>query len=134
MTDESYIRAPDVFVVEQAEFDYSPARVFGRRIVPIVADSLSPNAEASWHIRTIQQMRQCLSTYIPGLDYVIPTGRPVRMMLAAMVMRERGDVHKLLGWDNKQQRYFEYILDLRVPTRTVEVHVNKHGIAEYKRS
>jgi hypothetical protein len=106
-------RSPIVWVVEQGEFDYSPARVFGDEIRLIAADKLTPNADASWHAKVIQQMRKGFSEYIPGLDFVIPTGRPVRMMLAAMVMRERGDRHKLLGWDDRTQRYFLYELDLR---------------------
>lgn len=106
-------RSPIVWVVEQGEFDYSPARVFGPEIRPIVADKLTPNADANWHAKTIQQMRRAFSDYVPGLDFVIPTGRPVRMMLAAMIMRERGVRHKLLGWDDRTQRYFLYELDLR---------------------
>lgn len=106
-------RSPIVWVVEQGEFDYSPARVFGGEIRVITADKLTPNADPSWHAKVIQQMRRDFSGYVPGVDYVIPTGRPVRMMLAAMVMRERGDRHKLLGWDDRTQRYFLYELDLR---------------------
>lgn len=108
-------RAPIVWVVEQGPFDYAPARVFGDEIRPIVADKLTPNADSQWHATTIQQLRKAFSDYIPGVDFVIPTGRPVRMMLAAMIMRERGNYHKLLGWDDKQQRYFLYELDLRQP-------------------
>ncbi len=106
-------RSPIVWGVEQGEFDYSPARVFGSEIRVITADKLTPNAEPSWHAKVIQQMRKDFAGYIPGIDFVIPTGRPVRMMLAPMVMRERGDRHKLLGWDDRTQRYFLYELDLR---------------------
>lgn len=102
-----------VWVVEQGEFDYSPALVFGDEIRVLTADRLTPNADASWHVKVIQQMRKELSGYIPGIDLVIPTGKPVRMMLVAMILRERGDRHKLLGWDDRTQRYFLYELDLR---------------------
>ncbi len=115
-------RSPIVWVVEQGEFDYSPALVFGREIKLITADKMTPNADASWHAKVIQQMRKGFSEYIPGLDFVIPTGRPVRMMLAAMVMRERGDRHKLLGWDDRTQRYFLYELDLRQPSNGSVAH------------
>lgn len=107
-------RPPIVWVVEQGAFDYSPARVFGDEIRPIVVDKLTPNAASTnWHSKVIQQMRRAFADYVPGVDYVIPTGRPVRMMLAALIMRERGDVHKFLGWDDKTQRYFSYEFDLR---------------------
>lgn len=105
-------RSPIVWVVEQGAFDYSPARVFGDEIRVLTADKMTPNADASWHARVIQQMRRELSSYIPGIDFIIPTGRPVRMMLVAMILREKGERHKLLGWDDKTQRYFLYELDL----------------------
>jgi hypothetical protein len=104
-----------VWVLEpEGEFDYSPAKVFGDEIRPIIGGKLSPNADATWHHRAIQQLRQAFVDYVPSVDFVIPTGRPVRMMLAAMVMRERGERHKLLGWDNKTRRYLMYDLDLRL--------------------
>jgi hypothetical protein len=106
-------RSPIVWVVEQGEFDYSPARVFGDEIRVITADKLTPNAEASWHMKVIHQMRRDLVDYIPGVDFIIPTGRPVRMMLVAMILREKGDRHKLLGWDDRTQRYFLYELHLK---------------------
>lgn len=105
-------RSPIIWVVEQGEFDYSPARVFGDEIRVLTAEKMTPNADASWHAKIIQQMRKDFAGYIPGMDFVIPTGKPVRMMLAAMIMRERGDRHKLLGWDDRTQRYFLYELDL----------------------
>lgn len=105
-----------MWVVEQGAFDYSPARVFGDEIRVITADKMTPNADASWHAKVIQQMRRELSSYIPGCDFIIPTGRPVRMMLVAMILRERGERHNLLGWDDKTHRYFLYELDLRGST------------------
>src|SRR5687767_2367378 len=109
---EDYKREPIVFVLEQGPFDYSPARVFSRDIRPLSIDKMTPNAEPSWHAKVIQQMRSQLADYIPGVDFVIPTGRPVQMMLAAMVMHEHGTHHKLLGWDDRTQRYFLYELQL----------------------
>ncbi len=105
-------RSPIVWVVEQGEFDYSPALVFGSEIRALTAEKLTPNADASWHAKAIQQMRKELASYIPGIDFIIPTGRPVRMMLVAMILREKGERHKLLGWDDRTQRYFLYELDL----------------------
>lgn len=106
-------RSPIIWVVEQGEFDYSPARVFGDEIRVLTAEKMTPNADASWHAKVIQQMRKDFSGYIPGIDFVIPTGKPVRMMLAAMVLREMGKHHKLLGWDDRTQRYFLYDIDLK---------------------
>lgn len=111
---ESQQRPSIAWVLEQGEFDYSPARAFAKEIRLVLADRLTPNApEIEWHKRTIQQLRKAFLDYIPGVDYVIPTGQPVRMMLAAMVMRERGEIHNMLGWDPKSSRYMLYRVDLR---------------------
>lgn len=111
---DDYSRQPIVWVLEQGPFDYSPALVFGSEIRLLSADRLTPNAPGpQWHAKTIQQIRKAFADYIPGLDFVVPTGRPVHMMLAAMVLHEIGQRHKLLGWDDKTQRYFLYELDLR---------------------
>lgn len=116
-------RSPIVWVVEQAPFDYSPAKVYGDVIRLITADPLTPNAaDASWHHRTISQVRKALADYIPGLDFVIPTGSPVRMMLVGLLLKERGDVHKLLGWDARSQRYLEYTFDLRLVSSAPNAH------------
>lgn len=113
MTNLGSSRLPTVWVIEQGSFDYSPARVFGAEIRILHAEALTPNAPAAnWHSKVIHQMRQDLADYIPGLDYVIPTGRPVRMVLAAMILREKGPRHNILGWDDRTQRYFLYELDL----------------------
>lgn len=108
-------RSPIAWVLEQGEYDYSPAKAFAQDIRLVVADRLTPNApDAHWHKRSIQQMRRAFADYVPGVDFVIPTGQPVRMMLAAMIMKERGDVHNMLGWDPKTARYLLYRLDLRL--------------------
>lgn len=110
--DDRQARGPVAWVIEPGAFDYSPAKVFVEGIRQLTAPQLSPNADMAWHEAAIQGMRAALSDYRPGHDFVIPTGRPVRMMLAAMVMREISERHKLLGWDDKQQRYMVYDLFL----------------------
>lgn len=94
------------------EADYSPAHVFVSSIEIIGGPILSPNASSSWHQPAIDHIRKSLSNYIPGLDYIIPTGAPVRMMLVAMVLREKAPHHKLLGWDTRSSRYFCYEFNL----------------------
>lgn len=116
MSSDEHNRSPIIWVIEQGQFDYSPALVYGGEIRVLQAEPLTPNAPAAnWHAKVIQQMRRSFADYIPGIDFVIPTGRPVRMMLAAMIMRERGPRHNLLGWDDRTQRYFVYELDLNQP-------------------
>lgn len=107
-------RGPVVWVIEKMPFDYSPAKVFAEVVRQIVADELVPNApDESWNVKAIQQMRRALSDYIPGTDFIIPTGSPVRMLTAGLLLKERGDVHNFLGYDNRQSRYLLYRVDLR---------------------
>lgn len=108
------LRDPVVWLLEQAAFDYSPARVFADKIIPIHAARLTPNAEGFWNTQVLAQLRTALRDYRPGHDFVIPTGNPVRMMLASMVLREHGDVHQVLGWDARVGHYHLYTLDLGV--------------------
>lgn len=92
--------------------DYSPAHVFVGKIEVIGGPVLSPNAESSWHTGAIHHIRRILSNYIPGFDYIIPTGQPARMMLVGMVLMEKGKRHQLLGWDTRTGRYVKYDLNL----------------------
>lgn len=103
---------PVVFVVEQGYFDYTPARVFAPEIRFLSAPRLSPNGDPAWQQRVIVQISKELKDYTPGVDFVIPTGQPARMMLVAMIMREKGTFHNILGWDDRSQRYMLYALDL----------------------
>lgn len=105
---------PRVFVIEQQPFDYTPATVYGTlhfmeasRLAPH-----APNAPGHWNKSVINQMQAELNHYEPGVDYIIPTGSPVRMMLAGMMLAKKGNRHKFLGWDNRSRRYLEYIVEL----------------------
>lgn len=115
------LRDPVVWLLEQSSFDYSPARVFAEKVIPIHAARLTPNVGSDWNERVLQQLRAELRDYRAGHDFIIPTGNPVRMVLAAMVLREHGDTHQLLGWDARVGHYHLYTLDLAVKARTTIV-------------
>lgn len=102
--------APIVYVIEQQPFDYTPAMTFGevkfmepRKLAPV-----APSDPGTWNKAVMAQMRKELADYVPGYDFIIPTGAPNRMMLAGMVLAEKGKSHKILGWDARTQRYLEY--------------------------
>lgn len=105
---------PKVFIVEQQPFDYTPATTYGE-LVFLDSEQLAPhapNAPDRWNKTVLHSLRKELSTYVPNYDYVVPTGAPARMLVVGMLLAEKGKIHKMLGWDNRQRRYLEYIINL----------------------
>lgn len=105
---------PKVFIIEQQPFDYTPATTFGE-LVFIESEPLAPhapNAPDRWNKTVIHGIRRELANYVPNYDYVVPTGAPSRMLVVGMVLAEKGKTHKMLGWDRRQRRYLEYIINL----------------------
>ena len=105
---------PRVYVVEQQPYDYSPAQVYGdpvfmdvQRLAPD-----SPGAGLAWNTKILQQIRRELADYIPCIDFLVPTGSPVKLMAVGAVLKERGPHHNILGWDAKTQRYLHSVLVL----------------------
>src|SRR5688572_10084517 len=105
---------PVDYVVEQQAFDYSAAEAFGNlRFVeakPLAPQS--PGAPDTWNRNVVHQLRKEFSDYMPGYDFVIPTGSPSRMMLSGMLLAEKGKKHKILKWDGRTQRYLQYDVTL----------------------
>ena len=105
---------PTVFVVEHMPFDYTPAAIYGE-LRFLEAERLaphSPNAPETWNNSVVKRLERGLGPYVPGYDFVIPTGAPTRMMLVGMLLSRKGDKHKILKWDARSQRYSEYIIIL----------------------
>lgn len=107
-------KSPKVFVIEQQPFDYTPATVYGE-LVFMDSERLAPsapNAPDTWNKTVLHSLRREISSYIPGYDYIVPTGAPSRMLVVGMLLAEKGRSHKMLGWDNRQRRYLEYVINL----------------------
>lgn len=103
-------KAPIVYVLEQQPFDYTPAGAFGE-LKFLEPRKLAPTAPAdpnTWNRAVLAQMRKELANYVPGYDFIVPTGAPARMLLAGIVLAEKGKNHKILGWDRRTQRYLEF--------------------------
>jgi hypothetical protein len=103
-----------VYIIEQQPFDYTPATMYGElqflkaaRLAPH-----APNAPNTWNRSVINELSTELNAYMPGVDYIIPTGSPVRMMLAGMVLAHKGRQHKFLKWDTRSRRYLEFVIEL----------------------
>lgn len=118
---DGHVRKPIVFIVEHQSFDYSHAETYGTFQV-LKAEKLAPNApDDERNISLTDSLRRQMSAYIPGYDYVIPTGAPSRIMLIGLLMAEKSRppptnghfvTHNVLGWDGKTQRYLHYKLIL----------------------
>lgn len=105
---------PTVYVVEHGAYDYTPAEVFGvlRFIDAKPLAPRSPNAPDTWNKGVVHQIRKELADYLAGFDFVIPTGSPSRMLLAGMLLAEKGKNHRILKWDGRTQRYLQYDVTL----------------------
>lgn len=109
------LRPPIVFVLEQMPFDFTPAEAFGavrfletRKISPAI-----PTHTNSWNNEVADSIRRQLEDYVPGHDFIIPTGSPMKLMIAGAVLSQMvGPAHKILGWDARSARYIEYPLPL----------------------
>lgn len=103
-----------VYIIEQQPFDYTPATSYGELKFldsPRLAPN-APNAPDTWNKAVLHQLRKELANYIPGHDYLIPTGGPVRMLIVGMLLAEKGRRHQMLGWDKRTSRYLEYTIEL----------------------
>lgn len=114
MSEVSEQKSPRVYVIEQQPFDYTPATVYGE-LHFLNSDRLAPsapNAPDTWNKAVLHSLRRELSNYIPNYDFIVPTGAPSRMLVVGMILAGRGQTHKMLGWDNRQRRYLEYVINL----------------------
>jgi hypothetical protein len=109
MQDEAKVR---VYVVEQQPFDYAPASAYGDILFMDVQKLApdSPSAGHSYNSRILTQIRRELSQYVPGIDFIVPTGSPAKMLVVGAVLKEKGPTHNVLGWDSRTQRYLHYVV------------------------
>lgn len=103
---------PRVYVVERQAHDYAPAEVYGdlvfmdtQRLAPD-----APNDPNDYNVRILYQLKRELNEYVPGLDFVVPTGAPQKLLLVGMALSGHGRAHRVLGWDARSQRYLQYTL------------------------
>jgi hypothetical protein len=72
----------------------------------------APGAGTGWNGKILQQIRRELSQYVPGVDYIVPTGAPAKLLAVGAVLKEKGATHNVLGWDGRTQRYLHYVMVL----------------------
>lgn len=102
-------KRPTVYITEDQAFDYSPAEAFGELVVLKTPQIAPGNIGADRNKLVIASLRTQLATYQPMFDYLLPTGKPSRQLMVGGIMREKGDRHLILGWDQINYRYLTYI-------------------------
>jgi hypothetical protein len=104
-------RKPRVWVLDQNAFDYSPAEAYGE-IVSLRSAAFSSGAGDDWNREIIHSIRKQLIDYVPMEDYLIPTGKPLKMCAISLILRDFGDKHLFLAWDAMHYRYVKYEVDV----------------------
>lgn len=106
---------PTVFITKGSALDFSPATVYGKihvmelgRPVPYT-EGLPPHM--AFNAVLMQRIKKELSNYIPGLDFICPTGAPAIMIAVGVVLGSINGKHRMLGWDNFSRRYIEYVIE-----------------------
>jgi hypothetical protein len=94
-------------------FDYTPAEAFGD-VVSLRAQNFATGAggDDHWNRDVVHSLRKQLKNYVPMVDYLIPTGKPLKMCVVSMILMEHGARHQFLAWDAMHYRYIPYSIDL----------------------
>jgi len=100
-----------VWIMDTNAFDYSPAEAFGE-IVTLRTPNFAAGAGNEWNRDVVHQLRKQLLGYVPMRDYLIPTGKPLKMCTISLLLREFGDKHRFLAWDAMHYRYVPYEVDV----------------------
>jgi len=98
-------RSPVVFISqENPNHDYRPAEEFGE-LVFLTADEYSPIANSQRNRRIVGDIHAVMSAYVPGYDFLLPSGSPVVSGIMYMVAGQRGHEHQILHWSNQERAY-----------------------------
>ncbi len=97
-----------VWVVQEGNNDYAPAEEFGEVRFITHAD-LRAMADSKQNLHVEADIRKFKAEYIPGTDYIIPTGNPMVVALVTMAL-PRAE-HKFLKWDGRRAGYIPFTLN-----------------------
>ncbi len=103
---------PKVYVTqEQPRISYEMAEDYGEVIfvslhdLPTVSSSLRAK-------KAIADIKENMKHYRPGIDFILPSGSPLNIASVMMIAGRMGDVHNILKWDNRMQRYSKVRLEV----------------------
>ena len=99
-----------VWVVQEGKNDYASAEEFGQ-ITFITKSDMVKYEGSRQNAMVNQDIRSFMSKYIPGMDYIIPSGNPA---IVATVLLSIGRwphcQHKILKWDGRRALYVPFII------------------------
>jgi hypothetical protein len=90
---------------ENRHNDYAPAQEWGE-VEFITKNDLTPFNKSASTINFMYDLGIFLSKYVPGVDFIIPTGNPIAMIKMGMELPV-GE-HKFLKWDQRRNTYYEH--------------------------
>jgi len=105
---------PKVFVSQSVNVDFSPAeRDFGA-VVILSQSEIWPFGHATQsNVRNAHSIERGIADdYRPDVDYLMPTGSVLAMAHMFAAAFEKGTAHRILKWDARAQRYYDYRLVL----------------------
>ena len=98
-----------VWVIQEGRNDYSMAEEYGE-VNFITDDDFSPMKTSAQNDRVKSDMRKFRSDYIPGIDFIIPTGNPIVSAIAVMSLSKDRN-HNFLKWDGRRACYIPFTLN-----------------------
>lgn len=97
-----------VWVVQEGNNDYASAEEFGEvRFITHADLRAMPDSKQNRHVEA--DIRKFKAEYLPGTDYIIPTGNPMVVALATLSLATVP--HKFLKWDGRRQAYIPFTLN-----------------------
>jgi len=93
-----------VFITQEGNHNYTEAQEFGE-VEFLTSDEFSPIPTSGKNKNILREIKAKMSTYIPGVDYIMPSGSPIVIGIAFMIAREKGTAVKILKWDNQRRKY-----------------------------
>lgn len=97
---------PVVWVITEGNNDYTPAERFGT--VKFITDQELRPSPASMQTHSAHaDLRDFHKEYRPEVDYIVPTGNPVLIVLLGLILGRHRN-HLCLKWDSRTKEYTRY--------------------------
>lgn len=96
-----------VWIIQDTNNDFSAAEEFGE-VEFITRFDLSAIPASRNNSCIASDIRKFLSSYIPMVDYILPSGNP--MLCATIAMSLPSGEHNFLKWDGRRSLYIPYKL------------------------
>lgn len=96
-----------VWVVQEGKNDYAAAEQHG--VVKFITKEELVSVGEEQNRMVAQDVRRFKSEYIPGVDFLVPSGNPMISALVAMSLPP--GKHKWLKWDGRRSVYSKFTIE-----------------------